>query len=317
MSGLVHTTTMIDKAFDARVREMLLTELERPPKQMFKDFCGEMPSDRLYEHAGGLTSLGPATSYGRGQPVALGSIQQTAVVVFTHVTYGMRIEVDEYTKDRIQKKDANKLHLLEELAQGVVQSNYDCQDDLTADLINNGFSTVLGFDSKVLFATDHPNESNDGGTYSNRLTTDSDLTYTTLSNAVTQMMQMTNSASQPARLKPINVGVHSTEWLNINAILKNVNQEGTSERNMNVIRNLYNLQPFYNDYFTDTDAWGLVAEGYQKKGLRFYTAIPVGMDSKSPQYDIINQVNVWVAKCAFSKGCPPGAARYYLWTPGA
>ena len=127
------------------------------------------------------------------------------------------------------------------------------------NVYNRAFSTsYTTADGKALCATDHP-RFGDGGTYSNRLATDVDLSEAALEDMVYLIRNMRAEDGTIASYQPRSVHIHFKEEFNAQRILNPaaVERPGTGNRDINVIAvtRMFPGGLHVHAYFDDEDAW--------------------------------------------------------------
>jgi len=140
------------------------------------------------------------------------------------------------------------------------------RETVAADILNNGFdSTFTGPDGQQLFDTDHVRE--DGVTYQNKPTTDSDLSQTSLEQGCIDFADMFKTGGgrrlqlRPRRLITARAGIFDG-W----RLLDSDKDPGTDINAINPLSRL-NLEHVVWDYMDDSDAWFLQADEHD---LRLY-----------------------------------------------
>lgn len=126
---------------------------------------------------------------------------------------------------------------------------------LAAAAFNTGFDTVTTADGKYLFATDHTLEG--GGTYKNKLSTDSDLTVSSLQQAIIDMMNTTDGRGKLLQIRPKYLVVPTALIFTAEEILKSDGKAYTSDNDINVFKSR-RIEIVENPYITDSDSWFLV-----------------------------------------------------------
>mgnify|MGYP003624639601 CR=1 FL=1 len=153
-----------------------------------------------------------------------------------------------------------------------------------AGTFNNGFDAtvvMIDGDGADLFNTAHSNGPS-GGTYSNRLAIDADLTEASLEDALAIAQTMTDARGLPAALQVQRLVVAAgTNSFNAQRILGSVLQNDTGNNATNAVRDMNSVRDGWlsNPYLTDTDAWFLITDAPQ--GLKYYTrrALEFGQDN--------------------------------------
>ncbi len=153
-----------------------------------------------------------------------------------------------------------------------------------ADIFNNGFNganTMIDGDGQPLFSLTHPNGPS-GGTFSNRLTVDADLSEASLEDLLSQVMTIEDARGLPAALQATRLVVAAgNNVFNAQRILGSVLQNDTGNNATNAVRDMNSVRDGFlsNPYLTDADAWFLITDA--PKGLKHYTrrAVRFGQDN--------------------------------------
>jgi len=127
-----------------------------------------------------------------------------------------------------------------------------------------------------LLNTAHPNVS--GGTFSNKLAVDSDLSEASLEDLIVQMMGAQDDTGNLINVMPRCIVVPRQEWFNANRILKTVMQSGTANNDINVLK-ATNAIPegiYLNHYLTAAHAW-FVRSNVQN-GMKMYQRVPISFE---------------------------------------
>ena len=230
----------------------------------YTDLFDTYTSDKAYEEDVQLVGFGLAQAKNQGSGVTYDSEIQGTVTRYTHVAYALGyIVTHEELKDDLYTEVSNTR--ASSLARGFRQT----KERVGASIYNRGFNnTFTGGDGVALFSTAHPNTS--GGTYSNRLTVDADLSEAAIEDMLIQMMQATDDRGLLINLMPKSLIVAPANWFNANRILKSVYQTGTANNDINVI-NSTNALPMgikVNHYLTAPQAWFIRSN--VPNGLKYY-----------------------------------------------
>ena len=216
----------------------------------FKDLYDIEGSSRAYEEDVQLTGFGLAPIKSEGSSVSYDDETQGYVTRYTHVAYALG-----YICTREEQDDGLYEQVSKRRAQANAFSMRQTKEIVAANVYNRAFNTSYTFgDGKALCVTDHPSTAGD---WSNRLTTDADLSEASLEDMLIQIMTATNDKGLKISLMPKSLHIHPNEWFNANRILKSTLQNDTANNAVNVLK-LVNALPDgikMNHYFTDLDAW--------------------------------------------------------------
>ena len=135
-------------------------------------------SDRAYEEDLGISSFGLAVVKNEGAPISYDTERQGFTSRYNHVVYalGFIITREIYEDDLYGKVGAQK-------AKALARSLRQTKEIVAANVYNRAFTAgYTGGDGIVLCSTAHLNVA--GGTYSNKIATDADLSEAALEQAV-------------------------------------------------------------------------------------------------------------------------------------
>jgi len=279
------------------VREIWGQEHAQHPVE-YTDLYNVQDSEQAYEQDVELTGFGLATVKGQGASVAYDTESQGWITTYTHIAYALGYIVTyEERKDNLYEEVSMRR------AKGNAFSMAQTIENVAAFIYNNAFSTTYFTlpDAQALISTAHVNSS--GGTYSNQLSSNADLSEAALEDMSIQIMLATNNRGLKIAVMPRSLHIAPSEWYNANRILKSVLQPGTTSNNINVLKatNAYPDGIKMNHYFTSPHAWFV------------RTNIPNGMNMfwrERPGLEQDNDFDTKNAKAAsymrFSVGCTDG-----------
>jgi hypothetical protein len=153
-----------------------------------------------------------------------------------------------------------------------------------ANILNNGFDstfTMIDGDGTELFSTSH-NKGPSGGTYSNKLTIDADLSEASLEDLLSLVQTVEDSRGLPAALQAQRLVVAAgTNSFNAQRILGSVLQNDTGNNATNAVRDMNAVRDGWmsSPYLSDSDAWFLTTDA--PNGLKYFDrrAIRFGQDN--------------------------------------
>ena len=142
-----------------------------------------------------------------------------------------------------------------------------------ANIYNSGFdaaATMIDGDGQSLFSTAHPNGPS-GGTFSNKLTIDADLSEASLEDLLSLVQTVEDARGLPAALQAMRLIVAAgNNTFNAQRILGSVLQNDTGNNATNAVRDMNAVRDGWmsNPYLTDSDAWFLTTDA--PHGLRYF-----------------------------------------------
>lgn len=208
-------------------------------------------SSKAFEEDVGITGFGLAAVKGEGNAVSYDDMQQGFLTRYQHVSYALGFII---TEEAIE--DDQYMVIASKKASALAYSMRQTKEIVGANVYNRAFSsTYLGGDAKELCATDHPNVS--GGTWSNELTTASDISEAALEQAIIDMGKWTNDRGLKIAVIPQKLILPVDLQFDIERILMSPLQYDNSNNAINALKSSGKFPGgvFINNYLTDTDAW--------------------------------------------------------------
>jgi len=209
-------------------------------------------SRRNFEEDVGVTSFGLAIQKAEGAPVSYDSERQGFVTRYTHVVYALGFSVS-----REAMEDDMYDIIAQRRAQGLAFSMRQTKEIVGANIYNRAFnSSYTGGDGVSLINTAHPNVA--GGTQSNRLAVDSDLSEAALEQACIDIQGFRNDRGLLIALRPTALIIPYTLEFEAHRILKSVGRTGTDLNDPNALKEMGMIKNVVVSHFlTDIDAWFL------------------------------------------------------------
>lgn len=281
MAGVINTGTH-PKLLWPGVHTVWGQIYEAHPKE-YEDLYQLDTSKKAYEQDVQVTGFGLATVKGQGAPVQFDSEQQGYVTTYTHVAYALGyIVTHEELMDNQYKEVATRR------AKANAFSINQTIETVAALVYNDAFTGAYykSSDGQPLISASHVQVS--GGTFSNRLSPDADLSEAALEDINIQIMQMTMDRGLKIAGQGESLHVAPSEFYNANRIMKSVLQNDTANNAINALKSTNALPRGIklNHYFTSPQAWFI------------RTNIPNGMTMfwrEKPQF---SQDNDWDTKNA-------------------
>jgi hypothetical protein len=234
----------------------------------FTKFLKVEDSKYAAEYLSGATGLPLHQIKTEGNIPTSGELAQKYNATFTHTTYGL------YTRITQEAQEDDLSGRLKNIPKLQAVSGTQTIETLAASLLDLS-QTTTGPDGKVLCATDHPLVLT-GGAEGNRPATNADISVSVLEAALSDYRSIVDDAGNPMGLMPKYLtGAGSQEFV-FAQFLKNPDQYGTGNRNMNAIKSERDLQYYINDYITDTDSWYLhLSPTDPRYQLLFFWRVPM------------------------------------------
>lgn len=221
---------------------------------LFTNFYKVMTSKKKTEHDFQYAGLGQFQVKSEGNPVTYTDPIAGNTKDYTHVRRAMGYKVTQEMLDHDLYAEIRKLEAALQLAG---------DDDLEVQghlLLNSGFGTTdsngftaAGYDALALFSTAHT-RLDGGANQANRPSTDANLDWTSLANAVQQFQLWKDSRGRPIVSVPQLLIVHPNDELTAAELLRSIGKPGTANNDINSIRDK-GLNVLVSPYLTDTNAW--------------------------------------------------------------
>ena len=216
---------------------------------LWPDLVDQETSDKAYEEVPEDVGFSLISVKPQGDSISYQTDSQGPTSRFTHVAYagGYMVSFEEMRDNlyaEVSKRRTQKL----------ARASRATHETVVASMFNRAFTSgYTGADGVVLCSTAHPTNT---GNQSNLLTA-ADLSELAIEDAVTQIMNATDSAGLREDLKAMSLHIAPANWAEAIRITKSVNQNDTPNNAINAIRvsNQFPKGVKVNPYFDDADAW--------------------------------------------------------------
>lgn len=230
---------------------------------IWKQLCTVKQSKRAYEESAYFAGLGLPFKKAEGTPINYDDWTQGPTKRWSHITYGLGTRItEEMIEDCLYPDIPTEMS---SQTREIGQSFAELFEVLVHDMFNNGTATTYhtGGDAKAIFATDHPLLR--GGTWSNLLSPAADLSATALQTAIDNFTTTKDDTGKYQIIKPRYILVHPNNAWKTYELLESGYDPETPNNAINSIKK-WGLQPIISPYYTDTDAFTLVAEAPDPNG---------------------------------------------------
>ena len=220
-------------------------------KPLFTQVFDIKRSDKRFEKEQGVTGLGLASVKNEGSSIAYSDPYQGFQKEYVNATYAAGTTV---TREMVEDEQYNYINQLPAM---LARSLRQTEETVGFNHLNRGFNTTYtGADGVTLFNASHPLVG--GGTFSNQLGTNSDLTQTSLETAIQNLMDFVDDQSLKIRIMPKTLVVPTA--LNFTAFkLMNTDRAvGSADNDKNPLQGM--LKVVVSPYLTDTDAWFIITD---------------------------------------------------------
>lgn len=247
---------------------------------IYTELFQKMESSKKFERIVTSAPFGDVPEKPEGNLYAFDIIQQGYTKDLTPIEYGLGFEVTETAEEDDQYDELKKK------AKYLTFSMRQVEEKAAAAVFNNGFSTQLTADGISLFNTAHTLKR--GGTAKNKLTTDADLSITSLMQAFIDLQTDTKIESGQLGQPPSEyiLLVHPLNEFNALRIVKSSGLPGSADNDINPVKSSRSIKVVVNPFLTDTDAWFLVPQSKERHGLIYLqrvgiTLAPMMVDART------------------------------------
>lgn len=260
------------------LEEVFKSEYEMHPsrrEQIFK----VVPTTRDIWQASELHDMPLFSEVQEGEDYSFERPKQGANKTLVVKKYGLGLALSE------EIVDDGKLDFAADGVRKLARSGKESQELSAMAVFNNGFSTVTANDGLALFHASHLLPS--GGTYRNTLSTQADLSVTSLEQALTDFeTQFVGDSGIIERIMPKILLVHPSNRRYAMELIGSDLKADTSDNNMNSLKG-DGLVVVSSPHLTDSDAWFLLSDK-QDHGLRIVSRKPMETKAAGPDVGFLS-----------------------------
>lgn len=259
------------------------------------DLFDQYTSRKNFEEDVGITSFGLAQVKPEGQAIAFDQENQSFITRYTHITYALGFIV---TKEAFDDDQYDVIG--EKRARSLAFSMRQTKENVAANVYNRAFSaSYTGGDGVSMINSAHPNAA--GGTWSNTLSTNANISEAALEQAVIDIARFTNDRGLRIQVMPESIILPPELSFEAERILKSQYRVGTPNNDINALVSMGKFPSGVkiNHYLSSTTAWYI------------RTNAPDGLKYFERRADDFTEDNDWDTENAKFKAI----ARYsYGWT---
>lgn len=298
------------------LEEMFRSTLEQHPSLRSAIFKTEATASSIWQSTE-MHDMPLFSQVQEGQDYSFEAPAQGASKTLTPVKYGLGFSISE------EAVDDGKFGFIADTIQAMARSARESQEIQAMNIFNNGFSSVTTADGVALFSASHTRPS--GGTVRNKLSSDSDLSDSSLKQALidfeTQEIgdsgiiykQRAKYLLVPSALKFTAMELLGSE-LSTAPLLNAAGSENVSNKNnINSVKG-EGLQLLVSPHLTDSDAWFLLAAP-NENGLRIISRKPVETKAAGADVGFVNDSILYKSRYREVVGAPNHRGTFG--TPGA
>ena len=266
------TFTQLFDNTDRMVFVMLGKQLKELP-DIYRKVTKVLSSDRQTEISMNVVGFGDIPEKGEGAPYVTDMLLPGPEKRVTHTEFGMAFEVTQTALEDDRYDQLKKYATWLSFSAGYVL------EKRAANLFNNGFSTETTADGLSIFNTGHTLVR--GGTFRNKPSTDVNLSWDALNNAIIDLATETKHHSGQLAMATQNLILYVPPQLEMLADIV-VNSQGrpfTADNDRNSIKSRRDISIVVNPLLTDTNAWFLVSANKEMHGIKAYERVPITQES--------------------------------------
>lgn len=224
---------------------------------IWKKLVNVHSSERAYEESAYFGSLGLPAKKPEGQGVTYDDHVQGPTKRWTHTTYGLATTItEEMIEDSLYSDVPTTMG---SQTSEIGASFAELWEILVHDIFNNGTVTTNHTDGEGLavFRTGHTRLR--GGTWDNLLSPAADLSATSLQTVIQQFITQRDDSGKFQIVVPKWILIHPNNSWKVKELLNSQYDPETANNAVNTITD-FNLKPIISPYYTDTDAFTLIAD---------------------------------------------------------
>lgn len=199
-------------------------------KDEWKEFVIEREgTKRRYHEEPVLFGMGAAPEMPEGDPVTYDAGGELFQARYVYKVWGLA-----FALTKVLVEDGDHIRLGKIFAEHLAQAMIETKETLCANLLNRSFNAAYqGGDGVSLINTTHPIR---GGSFSNRLSTDANLSQTSVEQMLIQIRKAVSNEGKKIRLTPEKLLVASDNMLQAEVILNSILRSGTANNDANPVK---------------------------------------------------------------------------------
>jgi hypothetical protein len=239
-------------------------------------------SSKAFEEDVGISSFGLAVNKPEGSPISYDSERQAFITRYQHAVFALGFVI---TREMMEDDQYDVVG--QRKAQGLAFSMRQTKEVIAANVYNRAFTAgYTGGDGVVMISASHVNLK--GGTWSNIISTASDLSEAALEQACIDIAGFTNDAGLLIAVRPESLIIPRQLIFEAKRILGTDGRVGTDNNDLNAIKTLGSIPKIVtNHYLTDTDAWFIRTN--VQHGMKYF-------ERRADQFDMDNDWDTENAK---------------------
>ena len=226
-------------------------------------------SDRAFEEEVMLSGFDKANVKAEGAAVAYDNAQETFTARYQHETIALAFSItEEAIEDNLYDKISTRY--TKALARSMAQT----KQVKAVNILDNAFTagSFAGGDGVALCANNHPTIA---GTFSNVLATASDLSETSLEQAVIDIAKFTDERGLKIAARGQKLIIHPAQQFIAERIMKSTNRVGTADNDINALSSMGMIPQGYvvNNFLADGESFFIKTD--VPNGLKHMVRAPI------------------------------------------
>ena len=226
-------------------------------------------SDRAFEEEVMLSGFDKANVKAEGAAVAYDNAQETFTARYQHETIALAFAItEEAIEDNLYDKISTRY--TKALARSMAQT----KQVKAVNILDNAFTagSFAGGDGVALCANNHPTIA---GTFSNVLATASDLSETSLEQAVIDIAKFTDERGLKIAARGQKLIIHPAQQFIAERIMKSANRVGTADNDINALSSMGMIPQGYvvNNFLADGESFFIKTD--VPNGLKHMVRAPI------------------------------------------
>ena len=251
--GFVHTTGWAPELLYPGIKTVWGTEYNQLPK-LYEKFFTIKTANKRFEKEQEFVPFRAAVIKDEADSVEFQRMTQGVQKEYQMVTFGSGASV---TREMVEDDQYN---IIQQIPRLMAQSLVYFEETIHHNVLNNALdATVTGADGQNLCTATHPYTGQATGTYSNRPATASDLSQTSLEQAITDIMDFRDGNGERINVKGKKLVVPRGEYFNATKILNTQYKVGSADNDINVL-SMLDMELVVTNYLTDPDAWFVITD---------------------------------------------------------
>lgn len=242
---------------------------------LYTQFFQVQKSDKAFEKQQGVSGLPLAAVKDEGDEITFQDFFQGFQQEYRNITYALGTSVT------FELMEDDQYNVINKIPAYLARSMRQTQETVAHNVLNNAFSGTGGADGVSLIATNHPYVGI-SGTQSNRPSIASDLTQTSLEQAIIDIMDFKDGQGLKTRVTAVKLIVPTELGIVARKILNTQYEVGSANNDVNVISGSMGL--CVTPYLTDPNAWFVTTD--VDNGLVYMERMPARIDRRNAERNL-------------------------------